>query len=1030
MMSILRLVRGLMALRKPGESRSAASSLVRPIAIAGVLTIGIATGPFAVPAAQAQTSLPVIVADFNHDGIPDALVLSSTGPSATIVFGSVPYGSFAANGQTVTFPAVCGALPQSSVLVGDFNNDGFPDIAFLCASTAGVMLGNGDGTFGTVKTITGLSSATSGVVGDFNKDGKLDIVALVSFSGNLGTSQSLEFLAGNGDGTFAGPVVSNLDTNTYSAPVAPDVNGDGFPDIVLLNSPVDGSASLAVFGHNTDGSFGTAYQSIVTANVTADLGVTAVSPTLVGNFFSPSETDFVVPSTGANAGLVVIQNTSTATSYSLGTPTTVAFTGLTGAMAGNFTGSGYTDIVAANGTSLAVLANSGDGTGTFAASYSALTVPSTSFLFAVADANGDGYSDIYTAVLSQTGALQLAVNVTTGTATATSQPVPLNPGAKTITAAWPGNVNFTGSNATGTQQVNGLPAVVTVSSSSDPIVAGNAVTLTASVMPGVDTNVIPTGTVTLVDGATTLATGMLSSEVFSFTTSALAPGSHSIVAMYSGDSFFAPSTSPVFVQVVSHGPAVASNLTWATPAAIVYGTPLSATQLDAVAVDGTGAAIPGVYTYAPAAGTVLDVGSRTLTVTFTPADLTSFNVASGTVVLTVTQAKPVVTWVTPASIAYGVPLSANQLDATVAGVSGTALAGTFTYTPAAGAVLNPGAQMLTVSFAPTNTLDYTAATGSVTLTVAGVSVASAMPATATLGDPATTITLSGAGFVATSVVQVNKTAIPTTFVNATTLTAIIPASYFATVGTLQITVFDPTVSLTSPGVAFNVVAPAVSATVSAPSTTDPGSQPMVTITIDKPYPIDLTVTLTLGFAASTTPPVDDPNIQFAGGGRTLTFVVPANSTTVPTIQLQSGTVAGTITIPVTLTAAGMDVTPTTLVPVVITVPPAVPTISGMTVARSGNQLTVVIHGFSNTRQMATATFDFTAAAGAQLGTTNLTIPADTIFGSWYTSTPSDQYGSSFTYTQIFTVSDLATDIASVQATLTNSVGVSTSTTAQ
>ena len=56
-----------------------------------------------------------------------------------------------------------------------------------------------------------------------------------------------------------------------------------------------------------------------------------------------------------------------------------------------------------------------------------------------------------------------------------------------------------------------------------------------------------------------------------------------------------------------------------------------------------------------------------------------------------------------------------------------------------------------------------------------------------------------------------------------------------------------------------------------------------------PYPVDLTAVFTLTFAGSGTPSVDDPAVQFSTGGRTLTFVVPANSTTVPPIQLQSGT---------------------------------------------------------------------------------------------------------------------------------------------
>lgn len=75
------------------------------------------------------------------------------------------------------------------------------------------------------------------------------------------------------------------------------------------------------------------------------------------------------------------------------------------------------------------------------------------------------------------------------------------------------------------------------------------------------------------------------------------------------------------------------------------------------------------------------------------------------------QQLPVIAWATPAPIIYGTALSATQLDAT------TTVAGTFTYTPAAGTVLTVGPHTLSVSFAPTDTNDYLPATASVNLTV-------------------------------------------------------------------------------------------------------------------------------------------------------------------------------------------------------------------------------------------------------------------------------------------------------------------------
>jgi len=163
------------------------------------------------------------------------------------------------------------------------------------------------------------------------------------------------------------------------------------------------------------------------------------------------------------------------------------------------------------------------------------------------------------------------------------------------------------------------------------------------------------------------------------------------------------------------GPALASSamtmtkttptITWATPAAITYGTALSSKQLDATA------SVAGTFAYTPAAGTVLAAGTQKLSVTFTPTNTTQYNTATDTVSLTVNKATPVITWATPAAINYGTALSATQLDATAN------VAGTFVYSPAAGTVLAPGTQKLSVTFTPTNTTDYCTAAATVSLTV-------------------------------------------------------------------------------------------------------------------------------------------------------------------------------------------------------------------------------------------------------------------------------------------------------------------------
>src|SRR4029079_12591194 len=116
-----------------------------------------------------------------------------------------------------------------------------------------------------------------------------------------------------------------------------------------------------------------------------------------------------------------------------------------------------------------------------------------------------------------------------------------------------------------------------------------------------------------------------------------------------------------------------TTITWTTPAAIVYGTALSSTQLNATVNGG----IAGACVYTPAEGAVLDAGTQTLSVTFTPAS-GNYAASTQTVSLTVTPAPTTITWNTPAAIVYGTALSSMQLNATVGGD----IAGTFVYTPA------------------------------------------------------------------------------------------------------------------------------------------------------------------------------------------------------------------------------------------------------------------------------------------------------------------------------------------------------------
>jgi hypothetical protein len=126
--------------------------------------------------------------------------------------------------------------------------------------------------------------------------------------------------------------------------------------------------------------------------------------------------------------------------------------------------------------------------------------------------------------------------------------VPSTIGTNVITASYSGDSNFDASSTSKDQTVNQATTRTAVTSSQNPSNLGQSVTFTAEIAPqfGGET----TGTVTFKDGSTTLAVITVSGNKAATTTSTLAAGTHSITAVYSGDSNFIGSTSKVLSQVV------------------------------------------------------------------------------------------------------------------------------------------------------------------------------------------------------------------------------------------------------------------------------------------------------------------------------------------------------------------------------------------------------------------------------------------------------------------------------------------------
>ena len=140
-------------------------------------------------------------------------------------------------------------------------------------------------------------------------------------------------------------------------------------------------------------------------------------------------------------------------------------------------------------------------------------------------------------------------SVASSAATVTTTMLPA--GSDGITAMYSGDGLYSVATSSPQTVVVRAPAASStmLSSSSPSASAGSSITFTATITSAVSTGT-PSGTVTFVDGSTTLGTGTVSNGTATYTTTSLAVGTHSITATYGGDALFLSSTSTAFSQTV------------------------------------------------------------------------------------------------------------------------------------------------------------------------------------------------------------------------------------------------------------------------------------------------------------------------------------------------------------------------------------------------------------------------------------------------------------------------------------------------
>ncbi|MCU1339249.1 MAG: Ig family protein [Bryobacterales bacterium] len=206
--------------------------------------------------------------------------------------------------------------------------------------------------------------------------------------------------------------------------------------------------------------------------------------------------------------------------------------------------------------------------------------------------------------------------------------------------------------------------------------------------------------------------------------------------------------------------------------------------------------------------------------------------------------------------------------------------------------------------------------------------------------------------------------------------------------------------------------------ITGPSSSGSGQQSGVSVVVATPMKGDVNGTLALAFLSSVGGA--DDMVRFSNGSRSLSFTIPQGATTAsfpsaPNATVITGTVAGTIRLTASVPGSP-DLAKT------ITIDPAVPVITSVTLQQVTGGVSVVVSGYSNTREVSSGSFQFTVSGASQ---TAITVPLTSPYATWFTTAASNATGGQFKLTVPFSVTQgSAASVTKVTVTLTNSKGAS------
>lgn len=493
-------------------SFNAATSVMRSFTVSQAQPSGTLTPSTGSPFPTGSHPQTVAVGDFNGDGIPDLVTPNAGTKTVTVLLGNGS-GGFTPEASPVTV----GNAPFS-VAVADFNGDSFADIATANGddNTVSVMLGNGSGGFTAApgSPFAVGSEPVGAVVGDFNGDGIPDL-AVSNLAGSTVT-----VLLGNGAGGFTSAAGSPIAVGTNPGPVAVgDFNGDGIQDLAVGNF---GNNNVTVLLGNGSGGFTAATNSPFSA------GKGSLS-TAVGDFNGDGKQDLAIANQTDGTVTVLLGDGSGGFTAAAGSPFTVGATPFALAVA-DLNGDGIADLAVPNsgGSTVTVLLGNGSGGFTSAAG-GTFAVGNGPAGVAIADFNGDGLMDLAAAISPNSG------------------------GAVAV---------LLGGQATTNSVLSTTSALV--------VPVGQTVALSLAVSDTATNFDAPTGTATFSDGSTVLGTASQNTSPYTFTTAALALGTHIFSAQYGGDARTGSSGSNTITvqveaaQTITFGPL--SNVNYGAPA--------------------------------------------------------------------------------------------------------------------------------------------------------------------------------------------------------------------------------------------------------------------------------------------------------------------------------------------------------------------------------------------------------------------------------------------------------------------------------